>query len=302
MKLLCLAAALVALLGAGAPTPAPAAQREVTFTSVDGSVLAGTLSWPADLDEGQQVPGFVLIGGSGPHDRDETIGANKPFADLARALNAAGFAVLRYDKRGSGASSNLTAPAQLTRQNYIDDAEAAVKTLAADPHVNQERIFLIGHSEGGELAMAVAIALGVQVRGLVLLAPLPIPYADVIKEQLARLPATTRVAAQEQLSAAQTFLNSYAAIDPRVEITKVTQPVLVLHGSKDMQVTDDDMAGFVAAAHAANKPFIYGELGGDNHLFATLPGDTPSTGVEYFAPHPLDDRVVAAIVAWMRDQ
>jgi len=247
------------------PSPAPSNQRSVTFTSRDGSVLSGTISWPPQSDEA--APAFVLIGGSGMQDRDETIGPNKPLAEIATALNAAGLVVLRYDKRGVGTSTSATPLAQVTRQAYVDDVLAAVASLKNDPHVDANEIYLLGHSEGGELAMG-AVLQGAPVRGIVLLSPLPMPYAQ---------------------------------IDPRVEVAGIGVPILLLHGSKDAQVTTADIAPFVAAARAANRRLQYGELDGDNHLFAQLPAGTESTGAEYMNAYPLDPRVIAAIEAWLAE-
>jgi uncharacterized protein len=286
----------LALALAGATGPAT---RDITFTSADGSVLAGTLSWPAGTGDGARVPAFVLVGGSGPNDRDEKVGPNKPFAELAQQLNAAGFAVLRYDKRGVGASTSKTFILSVTRTNFVDDVRAAVAAAAADPHVDPARIYLLGHSEGGELVLGAALA-GAPVRGIVMLAPLPIPYADILKEQIAsqHLSPADLATIQQAMRANHVFLDSYAGIDPRVEVTQVAEPMLLLHGSKDFQVTTADLAGLIAAAKASKQDFTYVQLDGDNHLFATLPAAVPSTGAEYMQAHPLDPRVGAAIVTW----
>jgi hypothetical protein len=96
----------------------------------------------------------ALIAGSGAHDRDETIFGHKPFAVLADALTRRGVAVLRYDKRGVGASTGDYAAA--TSADFADDAQAAVAFLAARPDIAARHIGLIGHSEGGLVAPIVA--------------------------------------------------------------------------------------------------------------------------------------------------
>jgi uncharacterized protein len=295
MKVAALTLAL-ALLGSTGPTT-----REVSFTSADGSVLAGTLSWPAEANAGARVPAFVLVGGSGMNDRDERVGPNKTFAELAQQLNDAGFAVLRYDKRGAGASTSKTFILSVTRQNYVDDVRAAVAAAAADPHVDPARIYLLGHSEGGETVLGAALA-GAPVRGIVMLAPLPIPYAAILKEQInhQHLSDADLTTVQKAMQVNHVFLDSYAGIDPRVEVTQVVEPMLLLHGSKDFQVTDADLVEFIAAAKASKRAFTFVQLDGDNHLFATLPAALPSTGAEYAEAHPLDPRVVADIVTWVR--
>ena len=135
-----------------------------------------------------------------------------------------------------------------------------------------------------------------------MLSPLPIPYADILVEQARREHASAQQTAQiNALIATLPFLKSYAAVDPRVEIANVTVPMLLLHGSKDVQVTTEDLAGMIAAAHAAHRSLQYGELDGDNHLFQVLPPQMESTGAEYEVARPLDPRVIAAIVAWLTE-
>jgi alpha-beta hydrolase superfamily lysophospholipase len=278
---------------------APPNQREVAFTSKDRSTLYGTISWNVDTEGAS--PAFVLIGGSGMQDRDETIGPNKPLADIAAALNAAGMPVLRYDKRGVSKSTSGTALPFVTRQNYIDDVLAAVATLAKDPHVDPSRIYLLGHSEGGELALG-AVLQGAPVAGIVMLSPLPMHYADILMEQLKRKNATpAQIAQMQALITSMPFLQSYATVDPRVEVTQIKIPMLLLHGSKDINVTTADLKAFIAAAHDARRGLQYGELDGDNHLFEVLPPATESTGMEYYTAQPLDPRVPAAIIAWLAE-
>jgi uncharacterized protein len=289
---------LAVTMAVSSPVPSASNQREISFTSKDGSTLAGTLSWPAGSDSAS--PAFVLVGGSGMQDRDETIGPNKPFAELALALNSAGFTVLRYDKRGVGESTSATPLSIATRQDYIDDVLGAVAALKKDPHVDASALYFLGHSEGGELALG-AVLEGAPVRGIVMLSPLPMPYADILLEQMRRKHATAGEMWEANTMIAMPFLQSYAKIDPRVEIATVPVPVLLLHGSKDFQVTTSDLLAFIAAAHGAHRSLQYGELDGDNHLFQVLPAGTDSTGAEYREPGPLDPRVIAAIIAWLAE-
>ena len=97
---------------------------------------------------------MVLISGSGPLDRDQTIFGHKPFLVLADHLTRHGIAVLRFDDRGAGASSGSRAAA--TMEDYAADALAAVRFLERRPEVDRRRIGLIGHSEGGVVAPLVA--------------------------------------------------------------------------------------------------------------------------------------------------
>lgn len=134
--------------------PRPYSARDVSFAGgASGVNLAGTFSVP---DGKGPFPAVVLIAGSGPENRDEEVMGHKVFLVLADALNRAGIAVLRYDKRGIAGSSGDARTA--TTQDYIGDAEAAVAWLKAQPEVALKHIGVIGHSEGGLIAPAVAVA------------------------------------------------------------------------------------------------------------------------------------------------
>lgn len=143
--------------------PYPYATEEVRFENADdGITLAGTLSLPEG--EGPH-PAVVLITGSGPQDRDETLFGHKPFLVLADYLARHGVATLRYDERGVGASTGSFAGA--TSADLARDVEAAVRYLEARREVGP--IGLVGHSEGGLVAPRVARE-GDAVRAVVLLA------------------------------------------------------------------------------------------------------------------------------------
>ncbi len=121
--------------------------EEVTFTN-DGITFAGTLTLP---NSGNHFPAVVLIAGSGPHDRNEEVFGHKPFLLLADALSRNGFAVLRYDERGVGATvgGNPLAPTE----PLATDAMAALRYLKTRPEVDATRAGLMGHSEGGMIAI-----------------------------------------------------------------------------------------------------------------------------------------------------
>jgi pimeloyl-ACP methyl ester carboxylesterase len=145
--------------------PRPYRQAEVSFAGGAPDVqLAGTLSIPNGKGP---FPAVVLIAGSGPQNRDEDVMGHKVFLVLADALNRAGLAVLRYDKRGIGASSGHADTA--TTADYAADARAALDWLVAQPGIDAAHIGLIGHSEGGLIAPQVAAA-DTKARFLVLLA------------------------------------------------------------------------------------------------------------------------------------
>lgn len=158
--------------------PFPYKTEEVKFTHKKDNVdLAGTLSIP---DSAGTFPAVLLIAGSGPHDRDETIFGHKPFLVIADHLTRKGFVVLRYDKRGTGQSKGDYPRA--TTQDFATDAAAAVEYLKTRREVNKSAIGLIGHSEGGVIAPMVASG-NRAVRFIVLMAGMGEKGIETIMEQ-----------------------------------------------------------------------------------------------------------------------
>ncbi|HYL27074.1 MAG TPA: alpha/beta fold hydrolase [Candidatus Nitrosotalea sp.] len=292
------------------PMPLPPARytsRDVSIRAGDGVVLAGTLTMPGAA--AHATPAFVFVHGSGCIDRDETIGPNKVFAQLANDLSNGGYAVLRYDKRSCGKSGGTFA----TRDRLIADARDVIAYLRAQPGIDPARIFVLGHSEGGELAPSIAIADG-KLAGVVLLAPPALPLDKILMQQVLRnVTASQRaaVAQQEQTQldavaagkksgASATWLRSSFGIDPAALITKVPSPILIVQGEKDIQVLAADTPRLVSAAQAAHRKLSVVMLPGDDHLFIKLPAGEDSTGVEYFTPAYLDPALFAAIEGWLR--
>src|SRR4051794_36392117 len=116
--------------------------------------LPGTLTLPTGTGP---FPAVVLVHGSGPHDRDETIGPNKPFRDLAWGLATRGIAVLRYEKRTKEHGAKFVKENTYTlRSEVIDDVRAAVALLRSHRSVDPKRIFVAGHSQGAVAAPRVA--------------------------------------------------------------------------------------------------------------------------------------------------
>lgn len=132
----------------------PYVGRDVFFDNIAGhNRLAGTLTVPNGKGP---FPAVVLVSGTGHNTRDEDVWGHKVFLVLADALSRKGFAVLRYDKRGVGGSSGDYDAA--TTAEFASDAEAAVAWLKTQPQIDASRIGVLGHSEGGIIAPAVAAA------------------------------------------------------------------------------------------------------------------------------------------------
>ncbi len=161
--------------------PLPYDSETVSFRNDEaGITLRGTLTRP---DTTAQVPGVVLVAGSGPSDRNATIMGHKPFLVLADALTRRGYAVLRFDERGTGSSGGTQAGA--TSADFATDVAAAVETLAQRPEVSSGNVGILGHSEGGLIAPMVA-TMDAPVSFIVLLAAPGVPGDAILADQLDR--------------------------------------------------------------------------------------------------------------------
>jgi uncharacterized protein len=176
----------------------PYALEEVAFASADVT-LAGVLSLP---EAPGPRPAVALVSGSGAQDRD---GANPalpgygPLRWLADDLTRDGFAVLRWDERGVGASTGDHASA--TSADLADDLEAAVRYLAARPDVDPQRVGILGHSEGGALVAMVG-ARAPEVAFVIAMAPPALPYTEVVVSQVARISADSGMTPEQVAEAA----------------------------------------------------------------------------------------------------
>jgi len=271
-----------------AQEPAPAklaalaepSASDLGFAGAGGLELRGTLLLPA-LGEGERCAALLLLPGSGPTDRD---GNQLPMIEtnvlkqFAEHLQAQGFASLRFDKRAVGgyARSWPKEPSELGTffgyENFIGDATAAYRQLAAHARVDPSRVAILGHSEGGLFALQIArnlVGTPEQPAGVVLAATAGRPLDVVLREQIAATLAqqtsdeAVRAEMMAQLergieaakqrapmpadlppglqplfnaSAAQ-LLHAYFTVDPALLASELRGPVLVLQGELDAQIS-----------------------------------------------------------------
>ncbi len=302
------------------PVPADAnyAERDLQIGDAEAP-LPATLALPKGKGP---FPAVVLVHGSGPHDRDETIGPNKPFLDLARGLAERGIAVLRYEKRTRAHPSQFADGGDIDRET-TDDAVKATALLRTLPGIDPKRVYVFGHSQGGMMAPRIG-SRDPAIAGLILLAAPSRPLLDILIEQNRRMAVlndgrtddsenaelaklVARVAAirrGEQVSGADAplgmptaYWKSIEAVDPVAEALTTQQPLLFLQGARDLQVVDADWQRWKDAFH--NDPRatfkLYETL---NHL--GIPGE--GTLQDYGTAGQVAPELIADVAAWIRAQ
>jgi dienelactone hydrolase len=304
------------------PAEAPSGERPlppgvVARSLVVGSApikLEGILTTPAGPGP---FPAVLLVHGSGPQDRDETIGPNKPFKDIAESLAQKGVACLRYDKRTRAYPKLPDADKITVEDEVIEDALAALQILAAQPEVRRDGIFVVGHSLGAQLAPEIG-ARSRAVAGLVLLAPPGRKLTDMVIEQLQTLKSVpaeeiaklkvqaARIAAGEAdprerfMGVPAAYFTDLLRRDPFAQARALGLPILALRGDRDYQVTAEDQGRWKAAL-GGQAGFEAHTLPRLNHLFIEGTG-TPGPA-EYARPgrvHPIVSvRIAAFVKRWL---
>lgn len=271
----------------------------------------------------------VLVHGSGPQDRDESIGGARPFKDLAQGLASRGIAALRYEKRtkehAAKYAQDPAALAALTLDGEtVDDAVLALELLRRSDGIDPARLFVVGHSLGAFAAPRIAER-AAGLAGLVLLAPNARPLPDVmieqaeylaalddrrspeekaqlagIKEAAQRVRAIQAGAAAPEgeliLGASVGYWRALGAYDPLKTARKLTLPMLLLRGQRDYQVGHADFELWKGAIGGRTGVELR-ELAGLNHLFVA--GTGKSGPEEYGTEGHVDPAVIEAVAAFI---
>ena len=272
------------------------------------------------------LPAVVTVHGSGPGNMDERVMQLTPFKDIAEGLAKRGVACLRYDKRTLTYKKQLAKTDVTVKEETVDDALLAVELLKNDPRIDQERIFILGHSLGAMLAPRID-AEGADVKGLILLAGTPYRLEEIVLKQLARSGGNSPlgfVVKLENKIFSKKFDGLYQMSDAEAKKKKFAgslslyyfkemgqktaadylkqngKPVLILQGEKDFQVlAEDDFKAFrEQLAGRENTEFrLYPGL---NHLFVSAISDNILHATkEYGTERHIGDEVIGDIAAFV---
>ena len=313
-----------------APPRADFVHEDVTIVhSADAVELAGTITRKQGL--AGKLPAVFFVSGSGGQDRDGCGGGiDLGTHEILDRLTEEGFLVLRVDDRGVGGSTGPTT--DMSYDDLVADARACVDFLLARPDVDAERVFLIGHSEGGETAPILACER--PLAGIVLMAAPGRSMFAILREQKkaaleeARVPPAAIEAELEvhrqfleaissdapidvaklrvdyqPFAAQRKWFQSHARRDAVAQIRQVKCPVLILQGEKDAQVSSErDAAALEKALRESGHPDatmkLFPQL---DHLFKKTASDKPTTR-DYLQARPIDGEFLAALTAWLKER
>ena len=291
----------------------------------NGFVLAGTLSRPTSSVE-KRLPTVVLVGGSGPADRDEMVFGIPILGQIANALADAGSIVVRYDKRGVGQSGGRAEAAALG--DFAEDVRAVVRWLADRKDVDPKRIAVIGHSEGGAVTL-IAAAKEKRIAAVVVIGANGVTGAELVLAQQQRLLDRTAISAEEKQAKVELQKRIHDAVitgkgwdqlpatvrrqvdnpefqsillnDPAKVLPDVKQPILIVQGELDRQVDPSNADKLEALARKRKNapPVEVVKAPGVNHLL--VPAKTGEVD-EYstLADKHVSATVTDAIATWLK--
>ncbi len=292
--------------------------------------LNGILTLPDDIDG--KVPAVVFVHGSGASNMDEKVGKLTPFKDLSKGLAAHGIASIRYDKRSFVHAMKMLKEKNITvKAETIDDAILATALLKGDERIDENNIFIIGHSMGAMLAPRID-AEGGNYKGLILMAGSPRKLEEIMMDQnqmvLEQVKGLTHLIVKKQVNKlAKSFDGLYQMTDEVAKSKKmgggttlyyfkemgehpasmylenVEKPILILQGEKDFQATvEKDFAAYKELlGEKANVTFQLYE--GLNHAFVpSVYGNIMKAKQEYNVEQYISEEVISDIAEWIHTQ
>lgn len=309
---------------ASLPSGLSEVELTVPVAGHEGWALGGTLTLPSG--DGP-FPAVILIHGSGPNDRDETIGPNKPFRDLAWDLAQQGIAVFRYDKRTYVYSDEMAQMTDLTLDGEtVEDGASAFYMLREQEKIDPEKIFILGHSLGGEALPRLHMMLkqeNAAPAGYIFMAAPARPMAQILREQCDFLYSLDQgsdeaMAAQKEemynaldqldnienladdeilLGAYGTYWKDLAAYDPVETAAAMDVSCLVLQGEEDYQVTMEDFS--IWQDTFGNDPnWTFKSYPGLTHLF--MEGKKANGPADYMTLKHVDPQVTEDIADFIQ--
>lgn len=290
------------------------------------TVKTGTFEMPGILcmpNNVQNPPVVILLAGSGPNDKDETIGPNKPLKDIAVGLASNGIASFRYDKRSKVYGTKLDANKTGLYEEVVEDALSAIKQLRANASTKESKIIILGHSLGAMCAPWVA-SKSKDVNAVIMMAGPGRPLEDIADEQmeyllsdkfsaekvkekmieykkhtdLVRDPKKLKKAEANELpfGAPKYYWQSVKKYDVINTAKKLKQPIFVMQGERDYQVKMTDFN--ILKKELADPKNKFTSYPGLNHLFQK--GDQPSKPDEYNEPGNADEKVIKDIAGFVK--
>jgi dienelactone hydrolase len=318
----------------------PPGLREVDIPfENDGLKFVGTLCVPRERGQGGDgmagvdagggpFPTVLLLQGSGPLDRDGTIGPNTPIRDIAHGLAQRGVASFRFDKRTYLYAQQIDIRELTLDDELIRDAEAALRLLVEQPEVRADALFVLGHSLGGTAALLLEPP-PPGLRGVVLMATKGRLFAEVLRSQIEYLAGLGRKSGEmppEEEERTRATLEKLDALEagvlPKDEVvlgmpvsyiedvdrrdiaygaSRLGAPILILQGGKDYQVTEEDARilerWFLDVGVPGATATIFPELG---HLFMPVKGEPGPDAYRW--PGRVDGEVVDLVASWVEEQ
>ncbi len=289
-----------------------------------GTTLPGTLCIPKGVEN---FPIVVFVHGSGQMDRDETVGPNKPFSDLAHGLAKLGIASIRYDKR------SLVDPASLRDLHgqsmfdvlVVNDALAAVNLARTIKGVDKEKVFVLGHSLGAYLAPRIA-ARDINIKGIIMMAANARALEDLVYDQYKYLYKKDGLSKAEKMDLRNLrkrvkrvkHLDNYLSKTEKPDLPltndvnfwkaannydqiktakEISQPILLMQGLRDYQVSPKEFKIWKRKLRS-KKNVTFKSYQKLNHLF--LEGEGMSYPDEYEKQGNIPQYVISDIAQWIK--